>query len=583
MCSFADAASCIRARTEKVACVLGGGFSGLAVAAKLADIGFGVLIVDAAPPGAAAASAAAAGLLDPLSPKGKILWSGNEAFAEAIELIWRTADIGGSNSPCAVATGCLHVARGKKQATALRESAAELGDSPLGIRYVDNVDAEFAAVCGGVQAPDGALYCRSSVVVDSNQYLKNLWAYIQAKTHAVWMQRHVEHCQALGDTFDIVVIAAGSGCTKITESRHLPLDLCRGQVIEYAPPPLPGTAELEALPNASSAQSTMAAGEASEREERDEQLCRLRELRVAISGSVYVLPHLKLSTQDADASSSGGNGGSDGSGSSSSSSGAGSGNIAGRMLDGPNDGHASRWVLSRLDCGGTYEGLDGAAPQGGPPQSAAPQLGPPQLGPPPGGLPPFGPPQLGPPQLGPPQGGPPQGLPQGMVPPRATVARRQAMNAVVQSKKPAARHSDDSNAAVAEMLLQGALLELFPPLRAAIGKPERARAGVRAAPPRTELGSLPLAGRAHAGASLRNVWAVGGMGSRGLLYHSIVASWLVDAATHDDETRIPEPVRRGGFGELLGVRISRLAEVRAREQGALDLASVAYQSDRRSL
>ena len=48
-----------------------------------------------------------------------------------------------------------------------------------------------------------------------------------------------------------------------------------------------------------------------------------------------------------------------------------------------------------------------------------------------------------------------------------------------------------------------------------------ARAGVRALPPRSAEGALPLAGRAHTDHG--NVWFVGGMGSRGLLYHSLVA------------------------------------------------------------
>ena len=45
----------------------------------------------------------------------------------------------------------------------------------------------------------------------------------------------------------------------------------------------------------------------------------------------------------------------------------------------------------------------------------------------------------------------------------------------------------------------------------------RARAGVRAMPPRSEEGSVPLAGRAHTSSS--NVWFVTAMGARGLLYH----------------------------------------------------------------
>ena len=50
------------------------------------------------------------------------------------------------------------------------------------------------------------------------------------------MRRRVEHCHALSSAFDLVIVAAGDGCLKVTEARHLPLDLSRGQVIEYPPP-----------------------------------------------------------------------------------------------------------------------------------------------------------------------------------------------------------------------------------------------------------------------------------------------------------------------------------------------------------
>jgi hypothetical protein len=103
---------------------------------------------------------------------------------------------------------------------------------------------------------------------------------------------------------------------------------------------------------------------------------------------------------------------------------------------------------------------------------------------------------------------------------------------------------------------------MMPPLQAVIGKPVRARAGVRATPPRSDLGTLPLAGRAHTcGRQPRNVWTLGGMGSRGLLYHAIAAAWVVEAAVHEDPSHVPDALRdRCEFGALLCSKLRKLAQ-----------------------
>lgn len=119
----------------------------------------------------------------------------------------------------------------------------------------------------------------------------------------------------------------------------------------------------------------------------------------------------------------------------------------------------------------------------------------------------------------------------------------------------------------AETLLLPALRRHFPhlfPQDAPPPWPAHARAGVRALPPRSEAGSIPIAGRAHTDA--RNVWFVGGMGSHGLLYHALVARWLVAAALLGDATRIPAELRRGEFGALLSARLERVQAASADER-----------------
>ena len=299
--------------------------------------------------------------------------------------------------------------------------------------------------CGpSFTCPHGALHCHLGFVVDTRQYLEALWRLVGATTAARWMRKKGVAAD-LASSFDCVVIAAGAGCSSIIESRHMPIELCRGQVLEFVPPPADGLA---------------AAGD-----EPDEvsRLASCWNLRIALTGSVYVLPHLRAASAKRDDS--------DGD----------------TSVDGDGSTALSTAQLVRLDCGGTYEPcLDAHLAAS---QRAAPDL----------------------------------------------------------------EH--------AEAQLLPALLKLFPPLAEA-GRATTARAGVRAIPPRGPQGACPLAGRAHSAAGQTNVWMVGGMGSRGLLYHALVAKWLVDAAVARDACRLPEEVRRAEFATMLTRRLRAVAATR---------------------
>lgn len=67
--------------------VIGGGFAGLATAYHLAAYGSDVTVFDPNEVGSGGASSVAAGLLHPLTPRGKIIWKGAEGLAAAKELI----------------------------------------------------------------------------------------------------------------------------------------------------------------------------------------------------------------------------------------------------------------------------------------------------------------------------------------------------------------------------------------------------------------------------------------------------------------------------------------------------------------
>ena len=534
---WADIAASLQASSTcgQVACIVGGGFTGLACAAGFAQRGYGVLVVDAVGPGSAPASSAAAGLLDPLTTKGRLMWRGAEAFHAASQLLTAVAaarcDKEGVGTPFHSAHGALHVASGANHANVLRASASSLARSAdaawLGLLWVDGDDppslvpnahgtrtdasllseAAAAAVECGAHCPHGALYCGCSAVIDTAQYLVQLWAHVQWQTAARWEISRITDTRAMSAAFDHVVIACGAGALTIDETRCLPLDLCRGQVLEYTVAP-PSTVTAAAAASATTTAATAAATAAAQEGDAstggtalcvDDSLeladatpaalplsgtawCEpslgqdskaktatktatqaacwrelLGRLCVAVSGTVYLIPHLQAPSATGAAA-----------------------------LLGPGP------VLSRLDCGATHETTDDAA------QLQGPQL------------------------------------------------------------------------ESAKATLTTPLLKLFPPLAAA-GLPRCARAGVRAMPPRTAAGSIPLAGLAHTGSATQNVWTVGGMGSRGLLYHALLATWVVEAAVAHDPSTLPSEVRRGCFAEQLTAKLERLcaAQEGGRRRGAL--------------
>ena len=92
------------------------------------------------------------------------------------------------------------------------------------------------------------------------------------------------------------------------------------------------------------------------------------------------------------------------------------------------------------------------------------------------------------------------------------------------------------------------------------------RYGVRANPPRSNLGSLPLVGRISVGKggernedskdvdkSLKSWWYVGGLGARGLVYHGMLGEIVARCVLEDDDRYIPTELRFDPGSDSLGV------------------------------
>ena len=64
------------------------------------------------------------------------------------------------------------------------------------------------------------------------------------------------------------------------------------------------------------------------------------------------------------------------------------------------------------------------------------------------------------------------------------------------------------------------------------------RTGVRALPPMTQRGALPILGYMEP-----NIWVISGLGSRGVLYHALLGSLTAEAVMKGDPNGLPSPLK----------------------------------------
>ncbi len=75
-------------------------------------------------------------------------------------------------------------------------------------------------------------------------------------------------------------------------------------------------------------------------------------------------------------------------------------------------------------------------------------------------------------------------------------------------------------------------------------KPESAMSGIRALPPRSKLGTVPIAGRLQGVPGGKDVWVLTGLGSRGVLYHAYLGRCVAHAVVAGNEKLIPLDARQ---------------------------------------
>lgn len=146
---------------ERIA-IVGAGLAGLATARSLlAHAGqhhpLRVAVYDRGGIGGTSASAVAAGLLHPLSPRGKLLWRGDEACRKSMLLVEEASAHAGSDP--VVRQGLIKPARSDKQGRDFPRFASE--------------SMGWASFHQRGDAP--VLHVPAGMVVDTRSYLEGLW------------------------------------------------------------------------------------------------------------------------------------------------------------------------------------------------------------------------------------------------------------------------------------------------------------------------------------------------------------------------------------------------------------------------
>lgn len=217
----------------------------------------------------AGGSGAAAGLLHPYTPRGKLLWRGMEAFADALFLTAAAesaaakaaAAAGETADPFTWHHGILRPARSIKQARDLARflplnadaaaaAGAELLDGPAMAQLVPGLQPDLllpglaaeAAACR--QAAMAGLMVREAVVLNPVSYMGALWtgccqAAAETGGGAELRRESVRSLAALEEQagpYDGMVLAAGAAVETVAEATGLlPLELCQGHTLHMRP------------------------------------------------------------------------------------------------------------------------------------------------------------------------------------------------------------------------------------------------------------------------------------------------------------------------------------------------------------
>jgi len=232
-----------------------GGMAGLALARHLLDIPqAAVTVFDMGPPGQTrGATAAAAGLLHPLTPRGKLIWKGEEGMRETLLLVEEAQRFLCATGATSRVVACRQVVRPALEgANKALFSPPPESDNPQESQAVPLAPGharlkwltveELEAIVGSPLVEEsnqvaGALVA-DGLVVDTAAYVQGLWLSCESRG-CQWKQTRVESASELIDSgvYDHVVFTAGAGIHAIPELQFLlengTISLSRGQSLVF--------------------------------------------------------------------------------------------------------------------------------------------------------------------------------------------------------------------------------------------------------------------------------------------------------------------------------------------------------------
>lgn len=187
------------------------------------------------------ASGVSGGLLHPYSPKGKLLWKGNEGWNAALNLLAAAEEAAaGSTKPIAWRRGILRPLVAEKHI----KDARKLGGGD-GVRCLERPLAE--AMVPGLVLPELGLglHIPGGINLHPRLYLEALWLACENLAHsagagsrATLVNQHVSSLEELaGEDYEAVVVCTGSKAVLLPElAGKLPLAMCRGIVAQLELP-----------------------------------------------------------------------------------------------------------------------------------------------------------------------------------------------------------------------------------------------------------------------------------------------------------------------------------------------------------
>ncbi len=212
--------------------VVGGGFSGLAVAQYLVQFQYveHVIVHDANEPGqSSGASRASAGLLHPLSPRGKLLWMGEEGYNSSISLLKVAQGALRSKGRHDQVIGCNSVIRpilDSRQSEALTNAARTLP------KWMGLLSKEEVIRRVGSLVPDscmGGILLKNAAAINSGIYLQGLALALLETGKVDWITGQIENWRTLLPSYDVVVLCMGAEAIEALSIKDATLN--RGQTI----------------------------------------------------------------------------------------------------------------------------------------------------------------------------------------------------------------------------------------------------------------------------------------------------------------------------------------------------------------